>query len=44
MIRNIILIIVLLSFATMCGKKGDPFYKESKKLNNDKSIIVKWDI
>ena len=32
MIKKIILIIALLSFAVSCGKKGDPVYKESKIL------------
>ena len=30
MIKKIILIIALLSFAVSCGKKADPEFKESK--------------
>ena len=40
MIKKIILIIALLSFAVSCGKKADPEYKESKyKYFNQKNII-----
>jgi len=30
MIKKILLIIILLTFAVSCGKKSDPEYKESK--------------
>ena len=30
MIKKILLVIVLLTFAVSCGKKADPEYKESK--------------
>ena len=30
MIKKILLIVVLLTFAVSCGKKDDPEYKESK--------------
>ena len=40
MIKKIILIIALLSFAVSCGKKADPEYNESKyKYINPKNII-----
>ena len=40
MIKKILLIIILLTFAVSCGKKSDPQYKESKyKYINQKNII-----
>ena len=30
MIKKILLIVILLTFAVSCGKKADPEYKESK--------------
>ena len=40
MIKKIILIIALLTFAVSCGKKSNPEYKESKyKYINQTSII-----
>ena len=30
MIKKILLIVILLTFAISCGKKADPEYKESK--------------
>ena len=30
MIKKILLIVILLTFAVSCGKKDDPKYKESK--------------
>ena len=40
MIKKIILIIALLTFAVSCGKKSDPEYKESNyKYINQKIII-----
>ena len=40
MIKKILLIVVLLTFAVSCGKKDDPKYKESKyKYINHKNII-----
>tara|TARA_B100000809_G_scaffold73195_1_gene70956 strand:+ start:164 stop:286 length:123 start_codon:yes stop_codon:yes gene_type:complete len=30
MIKKILLIVILLTFAVSCGKKADPKYKESK--------------
>ena len=40
MIKKILLIIIILTFAVSCGKKGDPEYKESKyKYINQKKII-----
>jgi len=32
MIKKILLIIILFSFAISCGKKSDPKYNESKNL------------
>ena len=40
MIKKILLIVMLLTFAVSCGKKSDPQYKESKyKYINQKNII-----
>jgi hypothetical protein len=40
MIKKILLIVILLTFAVSCGKKSDPQYKESKyKYINQKNII-----
>jgi len=40
MIKKILLIIIILTFAASCGKKTDPEYKESKyKYINQKNII-----
>ena len=40
MIKKILLVIVLLTFAVSCGKKGDPEYKQSNyKFINKKNII-----
>ena len=40
MIKKILLIVILLIFAVLCGKKADPEYKESKyKYINQKNII-----
>ena len=40
MIKKILLIVSLLTFAVSCGKKSDPQYKESKyKYINQKNII-----
>ena len=40
MIKKILLIVILLTFAFSCGKKSDPQYKESKyKYINQKNII-----
>ncbi len=33
MIKKIILILMLCCLITSCGKRGDPFYKESKIKN-----------
>tara|TARA_S200000501_G_C20175246_1_gene461918 strand:- start:286 stop:414 length:129 start_codon:yes stop_codon:yes gene_type:complete len=40
MIKKITLFLLLLCFVVSCGKKGDPKYKESKKIEI-KSIIIK---
>ena len=40
MIKKIILIVVLLTFAASCGKKADPEFKQSNyKYINQKNII-----
>ena len=39
MIRKIILFSILLCFVVSCGKKGDPEYKESKKIKIENNII-----
>ena len=40
MIKKIILIIAILTFAVSCGKKADPEYKQSNyKYINQKNII-----
>ena len=40
MIKKILLLIILLTFAFSCGKKADPEYKESNyKYINPKNII-----
>jgi len=40
MIKKILLIVILLTFAVSCGKKDNPEYKESKhKHINQKNII-----
>ena len=40
MIKKILLIVILLTFAVSCGKKSDPQYKESKyKYINQKNVI-----
>ena len=40
MIKKILLIVILLTFAVSCGKKSDPQYKESKyKYINQKNTI-----
>ena len=40
MIKKILLIVILLTFAVSCGKKADPEYNESKyKYINQKNII-----
>ena len=40
MIKKILLIVVILTFAVSCGKKDDPEYKESKyKYINQKNIV-----
>ena len=40
MIKKILLIVILLTFAISCGKKADPEYKDSKhKYINQKNII-----
>ena len=40
MIKKILLIVILLTFAVSCGKKADPQYKESKyKYINQKNTI-----
>ena len=40
MIKKILLIIILLTFAVSCGKKADPEYKESNyKYIKQKNII-----
>ena len=40
MIKKILLIVILLTFAVSCGKKADPEYKESKyKYIAQKTII-----
>ena len=40
MIKKILLIKIILTFNTSCGKKADPEYKESKyKYINQKNII-----
>ena len=40
MIKKILLIVVLLTFAVSCGKKADPKYKESKYKYIDKTTII----
>ena len=40
MIKKILLVIILLTFISSCGKKADPEYKESKyKYINKKNIV-----
>jgi len=40
MIKKILLIIIIFTFAVSCGKKANPEYKESKyKYINQKNII-----
>ena len=40
MIKKILLIVVILTFAVSCGKKDDPEYKESKyKYINQKNVV-----
>ncbi len=40
MIKKILLILIVLTFAISCGKKSDPEYKESKNIFiNLKKII-----
>ncbi len=40
MIRKITLFLLLLCFVVSCGKKGDPKYEESKKIEI-KNIVIK---
>ena len=40
MIKKILLVVILLTFITSCGKKADPEYKESKyKYINQKNTV-----
>ena len=40
MINKIILFLVLVILITACGKKGDPVYKNSKKINELQGIFI----
>ena len=40
MIRKIILILILCSAISSCGKKGDPEYKDPKKASKVINIII----
>ena len=40
MIKKIFLTLILCFIAFSCGKKGDPFYKESKKKINKENILI----
>ena len=37
--KNIFLIIIIFLFLVSCGKKGDPEYKASNEIQNQKLII-----
>ena len=39
MIRKITLFLLLLCFVVSCGKKGDPKYKESKRIKIENIVI-----
>ena len=40
MIKKILLIVILLTFAVSCGKKANPEYKESKYNYIDQTTII----
>jgi len=40
MIKKIILILILCSAISSCGKKGDPEYKESKNNTKIQNILI----
>ena len=40
MIKTILLIVILLTFAVSCGKKANPEYKESKYKYIDQTTII----
>mgnify|MGYP001252108626 CR=1 FL=1 len=37
--KNIFLIIIICLFVISCGKKGDPEYKASNEIRNQKLIV-----
>ena len=41
MIRKIILALLLFCIAVSCGKKGDPEYKDPKKITKIQTILIK---
>jgi len=40
MIKKIILALLLCGMIISCGKKGDPEYKQSKKITISESILI----
>ena len=41
MIKKIIITLILSCFIISCGKKGDPFYKDSTKIILKESVYLK---